>query len=362
MFREQPRPNEVEISLFGPGTGESVAVHLQDGYWIIVDSCVDRNTSEPAALQYLQSIGVDVSRQLRLVIATHWHDDHIKGLATIFESARNARFVHSAAYDFKMLIQLVELASTSAASANAVQEYKKILSELLRRKQNGHPSFTPAIANKKLLTLPNGMTSEVVALSPSDIVYDNARNDLQEAFASVSQRNVPISNTPNQMSIALWVRVGELNLLFGGDLEHVTSPHHGWNAILFSDEKPPGRALCLKVPHHGSQNAHCDEVWSRMLVPEPIALLAPYTPSRLPRPDDLKRLLERTPKLYMTASPNGAACPRRENSVEKTMGAAAFNRRALTGRMGRISVRFNAEQPSTDPVVDVAGGAVLVQK
>lgn len=328
---------------------------------MVIDSCVDRSTSEPAALQYLRSIGVDVSRQLRLVVATHWHDDHIKGLAKIFESARNARFVHSAAYDFKMLIQLVELASTSAASANATQEYKKILSELLRRKQNGNPSFTPAIANRKLLTLPNRMTSEVVALSPSDIVYDNARNDLQEAFVSVSHRNMPISNTPNQMSIALWVRIGELNLLFGGDLEHVTSPHHGWNAILFSDERPAGKALCLKVPHHGSENADCGEVWSKMLEPEPIALLAPYTPSRLPRPEDVKRLLERTPKLYMTASPNGKACPRRESSVEKTMRAATLNRRALTGRMGRISIRLNAEQPDSDPAIEVADGAFLVQ-
>jgi hypothetical protein len=33
-----PRPDELELSLFGSGIGESLAVHLGNGEWAIVDS------------------------------------------------------------------------------------------------------------------------------------------------------------------------------------------------------------------------------------------------------------------------------------------------------------------------------------
>jgi hypothetical protein len=56
-----PAPHEIEISLFGPGFGESIVVHAGNDHWIIVDSCIDADSGRPAALAYLDSIKVDVS-------------------------------------------------------------------------------------------------------------------------------------------------------------------------------------------------------------------------------------------------------------------------------------------------------------
>ncbi|PXF57856.1 MAG: hypothetical protein C4B58_08625 [Deltaproteobacteria bacterium] len=39
-----PSPDELEISLFGPGRGECVVAHLGNNDWLVVDSCLD-NTS-----------------------------------------------------------------------------------------------------------------------------------------------------------------------------------------------------------------------------------------------------------------------------------------------------------------------------
>ena len=80
-----PGSHEIEVSVFGPGFGESIVVHLGSGRWMIVDSCLARSTKEPAALDYLQEIGVDVSANVRFVVSTHWHDDHIRGLAKVYE-------------------------------------------------------------------------------------------------------------------------------------------------------------------------------------------------------------------------------------------------------------------------------------
>ncbi len=37
-----PEPDEIEVSLIGPGYGESVLVHLGDGEWVVADSCVEK--------------------------------------------------------------------------------------------------------------------------------------------------------------------------------------------------------------------------------------------------------------------------------------------------------------------------------
>src|SRR4051794_14613649 len=92
-----PEFEEVEITVLGPGYGESVVVHLGDGDWAIVDSCIDRATDLPASIAYLRSIGVDPTSAVRLVVISHWHDDHIRGLTSTVTACPEARVVCSAA-------------------------------------------------------------------------------------------------------------------------------------------------------------------------------------------------------------------------------------------------------------------------
>ncbi|MEW6376035.1 MAG: hypothetical protein AB1502_09655 [Thermodesulfobacteriota bacterium] len=62
---------------------------------MIVDSCLDRNTRTPIALQYLQELGVNIATDVKLFIITHWHDDHIRGASSILASCHNAKFICS---------------------------------------------------------------------------------------------------------------------------------------------------------------------------------------------------------------------------------------------------------------------------
>ena len=65
MKEAAPEPNQLELSLFGPGRGECAVIHLGWGDWACIDSCIDRATKRPAALSYLERIGVDPSQALR---------------------------------------------------------------------------------------------------------------------------------------------------------------------------------------------------------------------------------------------------------------------------------------------------------
>ena len=47
--------------------------------------------------RYLKGLGVDVAKSVCVVVVTHWHDDHINGLASILALAPRRRNVKSRA-------------------------------------------------------------------------------------------------------------------------------------------------------------------------------------------------------------------------------------------------------------------------
>ena len=89
----KPEYDEFELSLFGPGVGECIVIHLGAGEWIIVDSC--KGERDPAAIEYLKSLKVSLEHEVKLVVATHWHNDHIRGLDTILSKCPVASFFAS---------------------------------------------------------------------------------------------------------------------------------------------------------------------------------------------------------------------------------------------------------------------------
>ena len=364
-----PRPHELEVSVFGPGVGECAVIHLGDGDWVVVDSCIDRKSRRPIALEYLNSIGVDPRSQIRLVVATHWHDDHIQGLAELLETAANARFVNSAAYSFKDLLRVVELGSKLTARSSATREFDAIVTVLESRRLN-HQSRDavgpiPALANKKLLALTDptrSISCEIFALSPADGVFSHAEAELRFALSAIQERRRPARQGPNQLSVVLLLKVGVLDVLLGADLEHVPGTTEGWQAIIDSKERPNGRALFFKVSHHGSQNADCPDCWTELLSERPIAVVTPYTPAGLPKQSDLIRLCSRTPEVLLTSDPREYRLPRRDPVVERTLRETVIrrSRRALTGEMGHVRMRCDARAVDDEPQIELQNGAKRV--
>lgn len=104
-----PPADTLEISLFGTGVGEGLAVHLGDGNWALVDTCREISNGIPLNLAYLESIGVDVEVAVKIIIATHWHDDHVDGLSNIIDRCPNARLAFSQALACDEFLSLVQL-------------------------------------------------------------------------------------------------------------------------------------------------------------------------------------------------------------------------------------------------------------
>ena len=134
MTINPPEYDEFELSLFGPGVGECIVVHLGEGEWAVVDSCLNPRAKEPVALSYLKSLGLDVGRSVRLVVVTHWHDDHMEGVATLLQHATNAVFCISIALRKDEFLSVAAQASDLMASSSDVAPSLRIFQILKQRK------------------------------------------------------------------------------------------------------------------------------------------------------------------------------------------------------------------------------------
>jgi glyoxylase-like metal-dependent hydrolase (beta-lactamase superfamily II) len=126
-LEQPPAPDEIEVSLFGPGIGESIVVHLGLGEWMVVDSCLDSARREAAPLRYLCKIGVDVRNAVKLLVITQWHNDHILGASEVFDAAESATIVCSGALQNRELYELIAASAHERLGELETLEFARIL-------------------------------------------------------------------------------------------------------------------------------------------------------------------------------------------------------------------------------------------
>lgn len=363
-----PDPQELEISVIGPGRGECIVLHLGDNDWCVVDSCMTRSFNEPVAVEYLRSLSNDALDGVKLIVATHWHDDHIRGLAQLLQAFPNALFACSAALNTDNFALLLEVAEESLHENSGVDEFRKIRDLLVERgkvKGTNKALVSPhlAIQNRCLLRLPadgRSFPASVIAVSPSDGTVKKALAEIADWLpkSGEPQRSIP-NRAPNKTSVALWVEAASGRVLLGADLEHTKEQGEGWMAVI--ESRQDGRpASIFKVPHHGSPNADCAEVWAKMLSHNPVSVVTPFTSGTgLPSDKDLRRLGARTDKLFCTAQGPGAP-PRRDSVVERAARSTTQRRHVLSGSPGHVRIRWRVGDEDSTPTVKCFNGAYQV--
>ncbi len=285
----------------------------------------------PAALKYLGGIGLDPAQVVDLIVATHWHDDHIRGMAQLVKTCSKAAFCCAAALckaEFLTTVGTLAASSTSRASSG-LREIHGVITQLAERAS--HP--THALANRRVFVRDG---CEIWSLSPDDGVFQSFLRSMDDLLPGVNRtKRRARSLSPNEVAVVLWVQVGDIMVLLGSDLER-----RGWVRILGSRERPPGQASVFKVPHHGSRNADVAGVWGQMLVAEPVALVTPWQlgSNALPSRRDVQRICSCTPKAYVTAGRNARVRGRR-GVVDRTLRESGVTLRRISMAQGAIRLR-----------------------
>lgn len=339
---------EFEVSIFGPGKGEAIAVNLGGGDWITVDSCRDQVTGAHPVLRYLEQQNVDIATQVRRVVATHAHDDHVAGISELFARADSAYFVTSAAVTTSEFFARVETDEEieKHLTKKVRAEFSEVLDELARRapRYGGAVPLQHADQQKLIWSRPASEklpAARVLALSPSDTAVLRARTQLAAGLAKVDDRRRLGSADPNEFAVALWVEVGDVSVVLGADL--LNGPAGcGWGAVLAS-HAPTGTASLFKVAHHGSEGAHHTGMWASLLAPDVVAVLAPFRHGRhaLPNPADVGRIKSVSSSLYATASPKNPAPHSTVRRTSAALSAIASNVRDPNGRSGHVRARWS---------------------
>ena len=320
----------------GPGFGECAVLHLGYGEWLIVDSCLD-DAGAPAALSYLGQIGVDTEVAVRMIVVTHWHDDHIRGIARIVQACPNADFVCPVAFRSDDFLTLVAAYTDGAMMLESgIQEMADTLAIVDDR------GTTARLASENKLLF-RRHECEVWALSPSDAAVTSAmvhlKSQMPQLMASKAALAAP---TPNHLSIALLATLRDRAILLGGDVLESSDRNRGWWRIadLHSTYGHPVSDI-VKVPHHGSIGADCDRMWDQLVRSQPIGVLTSFALGRvsLPSAGDINRICGRTSEAYLTSQPRKTRPRRRNPAVEKTVAGLLQNRRLRSPKLGRITLR-----------------------
>lgn len=306
---------------------------------MIVDSCTAAQTRTPVALEYLESIGVSVE-SVKVVVITHFHDDHIRGMSNIIERCVNARVCISGALTEQESIAFAMAHSSNDAFSDLAKPSTHELAKVLKMidTHGGNRSYTLVSEDK---VLHRSGTSVVHALSPSDraLIQSKLKFDSMVSETAVEFRKLANKLAPNLCAVALHICNGTDTILLGSDLEVSGSPHLGWEAVLASASKPTTRAALFKIPHHGSANGHSEDVVSSMLGVKPVSIITTMNTHALPKPGDLERIKNFSSSVFLTTEPL-IRPPARSRAVEEQLGMVVKRRRVIPKFIGHIRVRM----------------------
>jgi hypothetical protein len=359
-----PDTDCVEVSLFGPGYGECIVVHLGFNDWLVVDSCIEPDSGEPVALVYLNALGVDFSR-IALVAASHWDDDHIRGISEVFRQATNAQFVCSSvmtSQEFQAVLSRWRPKST-IPGGSGIDEFDRVTDILANRAADTkYPTPERAHAGSILWERQQPIPAEVRALSPShaaDIAAIAELAGLRDSDLGEWRRLPCIEG--NHTSVVMSVRVRTTSVLLGADLQVRADRNLGWYAVV-DGNKSNTRHEVYKVPHHGSANADDDEIWDRLLIKDPLTLLTPFCRAGvlLPTCDDAERILARSTRSYLTAPATKKRYRARDYVVQKTIDEVALESYAIPNGFGHVRLRKKLNDNDWD--VRYSGSALRLEQ
>lgn len=339
-YPSAPAPDELELTLIGPGFGEAVCIHVGDGKWVLIDSCELKGVAGPAPLQYLDDIGAS-GADVCALIASHWDDDHIRGFSSLMAACTNAVPVMSLAFRQKDFMAYVEaysqpLTTKARGGVREIRDTFRVLKEAKRTNLKGAME-AKQIFNSSAFSFSHGQDFELWTLSPSTEEYENFLTWVGSCMPTVREtRRVAVGQKRNDISVVAHIRVGDIAILAGGDLEQ-----RGWGALLANLAGPKTKASAYKVAHHGGSSGDVPGIWSQLLEADPVAVLAPWSlgGGNLPTKADAARILGNAASSFSTTVVPDKAAKQRPAAVKRQLRAMGANLRSVGREPGLIRLR-----------------------
>jgi hypothetical protein len=242
---------------------------------------------KPAAIQYLESICVPACAVDHLVI-THFHTDHYRGVEKLHDYFTQA-FLHVTEAVEEEEFRKLQVDDEDPGFLGGLPG---VIARAKSRRINGTPGFGLPLGVGRFVVDEPGV--RIRALSPTRDAVIASIGEIARALSELEREPVAAYlRDENRSSVALHIDAESsfrCSALLGADL--VAKPKRfGWDAVLAEPlHRYLSAAHLMKVPHHGSENAHHQPAWDRFVVGGALLLVAPYWSSGLPLESDVARL------------------------------------------------------------------------
>lgn len=355
---------EIYVLGTGGGYGESIVANLGNNEWIIIDSCIHPNNNKCLPLEFLHKKDVDLD-DVKMIICTHWHSDHIKGLSLLIEKCGQAKFVFSHATDYRKFISFINYDykfKGTTSDNSSTKEFNRCLEIIIDKKQ----AVKKAQYDKLLYaTSYKSVDIKVWSLSPSEKAMKNYDLEISEYFQNFSESNIKLPKlTPNDKSVVILLELGKHIAILGADLEvKLKDPDLGWLDIVHNSVvvKSTGKAKYFKIPHHGSKNGYHDDIWNILLDAMPIGCLTPSNRHSLPRKLMIDKYSSLTSELYSSSKPKEHTKPKKRSTrAKKTISNFNETLREIVFNQGIISTYVNITDPGSEWVSTCDDSAIKI--
>ena len=206
---------------------------------------------------------------------------------------------------------------------------------------------SPILAGEGKLVWRNA-NCDIHALSPSDYTHLQVAREYQALLPKRLEPKkwlVPTNPNINHIAVVLLVNINGVSILLGSDLEESSLPHTGWSAIVASPTRPRNLASVFKIPHHGSENAHSNDVWLHMLEKNALSLCTPYNRKvTLPKSEDVERIYRFTDRAHISSTIRDKnLSSKRDSMVVKTIRESGIIIKSAPLKTGFIKCRWKNE-------------------
>ena len=365
MDYDLPEKHCAEITLIGTGGGygESCVIHYGNNNWAVVDSCINPTSSECLPLSYLKKIGVNIVNDVKMIICTHWHNDHIMRLTNLVKECESADLLFARATDKRKFLYFMSLDYQKASEKGTISSTKEFIEclKILRERKN---RIVQVGMDRILEKIPE-LNVTITSLSPSDYTleqYDGEIASMIDNYGKPERKFV--IESPNNKSIVLLLELGNHNAILGADLEVSDDNRKGWlNVLDYSKAVKDKKASLFKISHHGSKNGYHERIWLELLIDSPTSKLTPWNRNKsLPEAEMIKLYIEKTDKLYITAPIINNSKPiKRDKNFSKIIELFKIKLSEVKYTFGLIRSRVNIKEIDSTWETVVDGEGFLVK-
>lgn len=412
---DAPSNNEAEVTLIGgtSGFGETIIIHIGNGIWAVVDSCINPINGECVALSYLNDINVNIKEQLRYIVCTHWHEDHIMGLSKILEACSNKTVLALSCADDRQqfIYEMIEKCNYSGKSRKLKElhdsicmankkgiKIKRVQQDQMIFNKNGTECFalSPSLneINKfnleiataqvkyhkalrqveKLREIGKNIIEDAIAIEDevfyalADLIKDNLDDDvsLEEVEDLLKYKDVKKVELNNRC-VAMLLKIKGHNVILGADLEHnrKNSPEDGWHSVSNCECMENVMANLYKIPHHGSETGYYEFFLHKHIKPDAVSKLTSWIIGKdvLPKNDMLKKYYDHSKNLYITTT---SILKRKNNEDNRTfrkiMNESSEEIFELIPQLGIIRSRINIDSNDDTWKTVLFGSAKKIEK